>query len=237
MCGPRIDFPNFVPGQGYVRALSSPMHKAPWLDGKAKLMFIGAEPDNTARTRGAKTVDAIQGALEREVVGADACEVRVKGAVTVKEFLRELDVFKPDILHMHLHGTAEGPCGLVFEDEQRTQVVVPAEAVIEMLRATKVAPALVVLSACNSEPLAPLLDEIAECVVSMNGEVGYAVLIDFSSAFYGALARGRSLAEAIAQGKSAVHGRWGRDENEKIGWRCAPGVEPSEEVLLPRRAR
>lgn len=237
--GKRLDWPNLIGGDGrrYVRALSSPMHRAPWLDGKAKLMFVGAEPDNSTRIGGARAFSAIQQTLEREFQRSDTYELRTVGATTVREFGRELELFKPDILHLHLHGREDKQGGLIFEDERGDRKPVPPEAVVDLLKSSGCTPTLVVLSACHSAALAPLLDEIAECVVYMTGEVGYPVAIDFARMLYGALARGRTLGDAIAQGKSAVHGEWGKAENEKIGWLCAPGVEPAEVVLLHCRTR
>jgi hypothetical protein len=235
----RVDFPNLVTkgGRRYVRALSSPMHKAPWLEGKAKVLFIGAEPDNGARTRGAKAATTIQRALERELRWhGDVYEFRTVGEVTIQEFMREVDSFAPDILHMHLHGTKDGT-GVVFEDEKGDGKVVPTEAFAGLLRSTKARPAVVVLSVCNSASLAPLLVSaergVAELVIAMNTVVEYAVAIDFAESFYEALARGRSLADALDQGRSRVHASWGERERDIIMCRCAPGVVAEEVVLLP----
>lgn len=239
----RVDFPNLVTkgGRRYVRALSSPMHKAPWLEGKAKVLFIGAEPDNGTRTRGAKAATTIQWALERELRWhGEVYEFRTVGKVTIQEFMREVDSFRPDVLHMHLHGTEDG-LGVVFEDERGDGKIVPVEAFAGLLRATTARPAVVVLSVCNSASLVPLLVSadrgIAEVVIAMNTVVEYAVAIDFAESFYEALARGRSLADAFDQGRSRVHASWGEKERDIIVCECAPGVVAEEVVLLPEVRR
>jgi hypothetical protein len=233
---PRLDFPNLVAkdGRRYVRAMSSPMHKAPWLAGKAKLLFVGAEPNNAARTRGAKAVEVIEEAFERELGRqSETYDLRMLGAATVAKFQRELDIFQPDILHLHLHGSSEGEGGLVLEDVRGEAKLVPFEAVVELIRSSECRPTLVVLSACHSAAMAPALDGVAECAVFMTGEVRYATAIDFASSFYGALSRGRSIPAAICQGKSRILGDYGKAENEQIGWWCAQGVNAEDVVLLP----
>jgi hypothetical protein len=245
--GVRVDYFHLVgggEGRRYARALSSPMHKAPWLAGRAKVLFVGADPDDGSRTRGAKAAVMIQRALERELGRDDTTyDLRPVGQVTVDEFLREIDLFKPDLLHVHVHGTEDGR-GLVFEREDGDGQEVPAAALLKMLRSTQARPAVVVLSACNSAGLAPMLvapgasdgAPVAEVVIAMDGVIDYRVAIDFASSFYGALARGRSLADAVDQGTSRVHACWGEKESEMIRLRCAPGVTAKDVKLLSERA-
>jgi len=239
--GYRVDFPNFV-GRRYVPALSSPMHTAPWLDYPAKILFAGAEPVNGTRTRGANAFDSIQEALEREH-GRDnsILKFRFRGAIRLDMFQREVELFNPDILHLHLHGTKDGN-GLAFEKEGGDGKRVGADDFVDMLRSTKVRPALVVLSACNSAAMSPAMvaresliaSEIAECVVYMDGEVPYAVAIAFASAFYGALARGNTLLTALDQGKSRVRPEWGEKRAQMIKYLLAPGLTAEEIQLLPK---
>jgi len=243
--GGRVDFPNMVgagKGRRYVRALASPMHKAPWLSTPAKVLIIGAEPDNGTRTRGAKAAGSIQRALEREHGRNSATyDLRVVGAVTIDEFMRELNLENPDILHLHLHGT-ENAGGMTFEDEQGEGKYVSADSFVSMIESTNVRPAVVVLSACNSMALGPALvtreglveSEIAECVIYMDGVVGYGASIDFASSFYGAIGRGESLAMAIQQGRSRVRAAWGEKASELIKYKLAPGVIAAEVLLLPK---
>jgi len=239
--GDRVDFPNLV-GRRYVPALASPMHTAPWIECPARILFAGAEPVNGARTRGAKAFDSIQDALELEH-GRDnpVLKFRFKGAIRLDMFQREVELYSPDILHLHLHGRKDGN-GFAFEKEGGDGKLVDADGFIEMLRSTKVRPALVVLSACNSAAMGPAMvaresliaSGIAECVVYMDGEVPYAVAIAFASVFYGVLARGNTLLTALDQGKSRVRAEWGEKSAQMIKYLLARGLAAEEIQLLPK---
>jgi len=239
--GDRVDFPNLV-GRRYVPALASPMHTAPWIEHPARILFAGAEPVNGARTRGAKAFDSIQEALELEHGRANpVLEFRFRGAIRLDMFQREVELYSPDILHLHLHGRKDGN-GLALEKEGGNGKLVGADDFIEMLRSTNVRPALVVLSACNSAAMGPAMvaresliaSGIAECVVYMDGEVPYAVAIAFASAFYGTLARGNTLLTALNQGKSRVRTAWGEKAAQMINYLLAPNLAAKEIQLLPK---
>ena len=243
--GGRVDFPNLVSagkGRRYERALASPMHKAPWLSPPAKVLIVGAEPDNATRTRGAKAAGSIQRALEREHGRkSPSYELRSVGAATIEEFIRELNIERPDILHLHLHGSEDAQ-GVTLEDEQGEGKCVPVESFVSMIKSTNVRPSVVVLSVCNSMALGPALvtreglfeSEIAECVIYMDGVVGYDAAIDFASSFYGAIGRGESLATAIHQGRSRVLAAWGEKASDLIKYELAPGVDAQDVFLLPK---
>ncbi len=219
----RIDFPNYSE-QGYARAMSYPMHLAPWLAGKARLLLMNAEPDDQVRVRGHVNFDTIKTALRRELGDDGPFELEFCAALRVREFMREVEKFKPDILHLHLHGGETGE--LAFEDGRGETAVVGPEQFVDMLRATEVKPALIVLSACYSATLAPSLLGIAECVIAMKSKTNTNRAIDFAHFFYEALARGNNLAQAINQGKAGA-GAKGVDVH------ILDGVKTDQVVLLP----
>lgn len=224
VCG-RFDLPNFVPGQGYRRGLSHPMAKAPWLDGRVRLMFMNAEPDNQTRTRAAKSFDVVQDALYRELGPNGPFEIRYRGAARIREFMRDIDTFKPDILHLHLHGAETGD--LAFEDERGETERFEADRFVAMLRATGVRPTLIVLNACYSKQLAPSLTELAECVVAMQGPVGVNAAIEFSRLFYESLGRGNTLGKSLEQGRAGT-----MLDNMKVY--PDGGSETMDAVLIPK---
>ncbi len=219
----RIDFPNYGES-GYVRAMSYPMHQAPWLAGKARLLLMNAEPSDLVRTSASRSFDTIEGALRRELGEDGPFELRLRGAMCVREFMRDIETFKPDILHFHLHGAETGE--LAFEDGRGGTDKVKPERFVGMLRATGVQPALIVLSACFSAVLAPALLGIAECVVAMSGKANTNRAIELAHYFYAALGRGNTLAQAIEQGK-AGSGATG------IQHFALPDVDIDQVVLLP----
>ncbi len=230
--GGRLDVPNFIFGTGYQRALAAPMHLAPWLAGKAKLLVVAAEPDNQGRTRASKSADTIRAGLERELGRDGPYEARVLGAAEFGEIMREVELFAPDILHLHLHGSKNGD--LAFEDARGETQRIPGETFIRMLRAMKVKPTLIVLSACHSAVLASALAEIAECVIAMTDTVAYKTAISFAQYFYGAIGRGNSVAEAIEKGKLGASITSTGHENIQLT--TASGVAAEDIILFSARA-
>lgn len=226
----RIDYPNRLPGRGYVRALATPMHQAPWFTGRAKLMIMAAEPDDQGSTRAGRAVSTIQESLESELGKDGPYEIRTLGAVKVANIMPALDHFKPDILHLHLHGSLTGDPA--FEDERGEASRIKGEGFIALLKATNVKPALIVLSACHLAVLAPALTEIAECVIAMTDEVPFKVAITFGASLYAALGRGHTVAQALEQGKALVRAQHSSGY-EKIEIWSAPEVNAAEIILFP----
>jgi hypothetical protein len=222
--GGRIDFPNHGEA-GYVRALSNPMHMAPWLAGKARLQVMNAEPTDQVRVQGAKNFDTIQDALRRELGEDGPFALDFRGATRVREFMRDVEKFNPDVLHLHLHGRENGD--LAFEGANTETDVVTASRFVALLQATGVQPALIVLSPCYSAMvLAPLLCGIAECVIAMKGKANTNRAIQFGHYFYEALARGNTLARAIEQGIAG-------SEAEGVEVYTVGDVRTQDIVLLP----
>lgn len=231
--GGRIDMPNFIPGAGYQRSLAAPMHLAPWLAGKAKLLVVAAEPDDLGRTRASKGADTIRAGLERELGRDGPYEARVLGAAEFGEIMREIELFAPDILHLHLHGSKDGD--LAFEDARGETQRIPGETFVRMLRIMKVKPTLIVLSACHSAVLASALAELAECVIAMTDTVAYKTALSFAQYFYGALGRGNSVAEAIEKGKLGASITTTGHENIQLT--TASGVAAEDIILFSARAQ
>jgi len=230
----RVDFPYFTPGRGYSRALAAQMHEAPWFTGRAKLMIMAAEPDDQGSVRVGRAADAIQGALERDLGPDGPYEIRTRGAARLADIMRELDLFKPDILHLHVHGSPSGELG--FEDERGETKKIPGEVFINMLKATGITPALIVLSACHSAVLAPAMLAVAECVIAMTDAVAFKIPITFSAGFYEALGRGHSLAKAAEQGKLRAQAEHSTG-HEKIEIYSAPGVSADQIILFRTSSR
>ncbi|MBK8230633.1 MAG: SIR2 family protein [Candidatus Eisenbacteria bacterium] len=223
--GHRLDFPNFAGGR-YVSALSVPMRRA---QTRARLLFIGAEPDNQGKTRGALLGDVFGKYLPRDLV-------RVIGAVTVPVFQKALAEHPPDILHIHAHGGADQSGALAFEADGWRSQQVEGQAVVELIRASGVRPRLVVLSACYSETLGEALLGLAECVVFTTTALKYKEAFDFAEGLYEALGRGDPVGRAIRQARSRVGAMWREGAKAKIQWKAAPGRDVETMVLFPRGA-
>lgn len=183
----------------YEPALSSPRHQLPWLSRPPRLLFLSAEPDCLTRTKAKSVAETIEGALAGELGDLEAngeYVVRARFGVTPESLREELDAFHPDVIHVHMHGSTRRVLG--FEGEERSLREVPHDLFVRVLRRRRIEPVLVVMSACHSALMASALADVAECVVSMRGEVPVVTATRFAKYLYHALARGESLGDAVA---------------------------------------
>jgi hypothetical protein len=197
-----VDFPHFLMGTGYVRALVSQMWRQRWVEGHPKILFLAAEPDDVTRTRAGAQHTAIADAVGREQGAEAGHRIHAVLSTTVGKLIALLDRERPQILHVYAHGGVDG--SLAFENDRGDMQVVSAERFLAALRSAGVRPALAVACACNSAALAPGLLELSSCVVVVNSTVPYEDAHAFMGAFYSALARGRSVDEAFAQSEAQV---------------------------------
>jgi hypothetical protein len=198
----RMDFPNLAdPERGYMPALSWPMQDAPWVVYEPRVMVMCAEPMDNTRTRAGELRNVIRSEFERVHRANERVEIRDVSATRIDDIIRELETFRPDILHVHLHGS---DAALGFEDHRGDQVKLPVSNFIERLEASDFEPTVIVLTACHSASFAESLCGVAECVVAMVGEAQIQDALEFTRAFYSALARGKDLARAIRQGQSSA---------------------------------
>ncbi len=197
-----IDFPYFVMGKGYLRALASQMWRQRWIAGEPKILFLAAEPGDATRTRAGAQLTAIGDALGAERGPEARHGIHFVPSTTVDKLTVLLDREQPHILHVYAHGGVDG--SLAFENDRGDEQVVSAERFLAALRSAGIRPDLAVACACNSAALAPELLEFADCVVAVNSKVSYKHAKVFMGAFYGALARGRSVAKAFDHSKAHV---------------------------------
>lgn len=228
-----IDFPNRPPGKGhYVRALASRMDELPWVHGLPDVLALSAEPDKEARIRAGEGQDALVEAVEREQGMEARRRITTVGATKVSDLVRRLATTQPDILHVYAHGAADGSLGL--QDESGASVRVSADALMSAIRATELLPSLAVVVACHSATLAPALLEVAELVVAVEETVPYKTAAQFIGAFYGALARGNSVALAFDQAKAHVDLQ-PRHDSTPFTLLSRDGVDSAKAVFWPSR--
>src|SRR5882672_4661559 len=95
--------------------------------------------------------------------------------------------------------------GLFFQGPDGQPRFVSAAALQDAFAAAGASVKLVVLNACYSELLADALLPHVGCVVGVAGAIQDASARQFSVGFYGGLGQRRSVDQAFAQGRAAVH--------------------------------
>lgn len=234
----RIDIPNYLgPARGYVPALAWPMHQAPWIAGKLRVLVLVAEPDDAVRLAAARECDAIREAIE-QVRGKAGAEVVARGATRAVQIQRIIAEVRPHILHVSAHGSAAKTGELLFEDEAGNGQPLAADTFIEMLRASAGSLVAVVASVCYWAPYAAKLTQLAKFVVATDAEFPYKAAIPFAESFYGEIARGEALGTAFSRAKNDARAAYPVEGVNRLEASHAHDVEPDKLVLLsPVRGR
>lgn len=169
--------------------------------GFKKILFLGANPDNTTELRINQELRDIESGLER-AKHRDRFELKAKWAVRPADLRRALLDESPQIVHFSGHGAGEA--GIILEDEQGQPQLVASSALGNLFGLFADHIECVVLNACYSETQA---DEIARhipFVIGMNQAVSDPTAIEFAVAFYDALASGKDYPFAYKYARSAI---------------------------------
>jgi hypothetical protein len=167
----------------------------------ATILFLGANPSNTARLALAREVQEIKRRLRSARLG-DRFRV-VEEWVTRPEELDEcLLRHGPSIVHFSGHGDPMG--ALLMEDEAGAEASVDPRALAEMFRILRRNIRCVVLNACYSEAQAQAIAEHIDCVVGMNSAIADRSAIAFVGALYQALGYGESVRTSFELGCARI---------------------------------
>ncbi len=159
--------------------------------------------------------------------------------------------FKPDILHFIGHGRLKGDdpqLAFVSDDDEKNADWCESAALRFLIR--EQTPSLLVLQAC--ETAAPstgpgfmslassLLKVNVPAIVAMQFEVRNETAIEFSKAFYGALAEGQEISEAVQQGRSSITRnirRWReREFGAPVLFMLRPNIPAPQAIIQPAAA-
>lgn len=188
------------------------------------ILFVGANP-----------VDASWGDLDREVEEiryqlrhaphSDHLRLVAELDVPLRDLIRLLLRYRPTIVHFSCHTTFRGD--LVLVGEKRKGEIVPGQGIVKILRGLgSSGPRCVVLNTDISVALAPLLVEVTESAVGLPAPLSSKSAIAMASAFYSALAFGRSV--EVAYHLAAAHAMPVSDSPHSAPVLCVrDGVDPA----------
>lgn len=199
-----------------------------------KILFLAANPKDSVRLR----LDEEHREIERQILLAqkkDSLALVNKGAVRINDLQFHLNQERPTIVHFSGHGTEEGR--IILEDNLGKARTVPPEALARVFKTLKDNIRCVVLNACFSSEQAQAISQYIDCVVGMSSDIGDKAAITFSSAFYLAIASGRSLKNAFDQGINEIM-LWETREEHIPKLLVRNNADPSKIFLLEtKRAR
>lgn len=191
------------------------------------VLFLGANPDGSARLRLDREVREIRRALEQTAL-RDRFKLETLWASSFDDLLDGLLRHGPAVVHFSGHGR---PDALLFEGPDGKAMPVSVEALARLFGALSGKVRLVLFNACDSLAVAAAVAPHVECAVGTAEPVGDRGAVAFAAAFYRGLGYGRSVAEAAELGRSAIlaAGLAGADDVRLVP---RPGLDPARLTLL-----
>jgi hypothetical protein len=184
---------------------------------KKVILFLAAQPIETAKLRLDEEVREIEAGLQRSK-HRDRFELKQQWAVRPRDLQRAMLDCKPQIVHFSGHGigrsTDAAPSseatrkflpidqveafkeGLILEDQTGQAKLVSTEALAALFELFADSVECVVLNACYSERQAQAIAQHVPYVIGMNQAIGDRAAIEFAIGFYDALGAGESIARA-----------------------------------------
>jgi hypothetical protein len=193
-----------------------------------KILFLAANPIDTARLRLDEEVREIKDKLRSAAHGNDF-QVEQEWAVRVSDLQSHLLRHQPHIVHFSGHGSRAGE--IVLEDRTGQGQPVPPAALKSLFSTLKDNVRCVVLNACFSERQARGIAEAIDCVVGMSAAIDDDAAVSFAASFYQALAFGRDVQTAydLGCGQIALESLRGEDTPQLV---TADGVRAKDIVLV-----
>ncbi len=177
-------------------------HKLPIMTTQTKILFLTANPSDTAELLLGEEIRLISARIRRGEY-RKLFDIRSAPAIRATDLPFELMDQTPHIVHFSGHGTDKGELCFVRDGDLQT-VAIPAPTLARVFRQFRDSVKCVVLNACFSAIQAEAIAESIPCVVGMTRAVPDATAIAFSAGFYEALAFGKSVADAFELGLTQV---------------------------------
>ncbi len=168
---------------------------------KVKVLFLAADPSDSARLRLGQELRDIRDNLQRSKQRENFL-LESRESVRPRDITQAIFDVEPQIVHFSGHGMSTGE--LCFEDVLgKTQPVQP-DALANLFELVAEQVSCVVLNACYSEIQAKAIAEHIPFVLGMNQAIGDKAAIAFAVGFYKALGAGRSFEDAYKFGRVEI---------------------------------
>lgn len=162
------------------------------IEGKIKILFLAANPDNTSRLK----YDEEYRKIREEMIRGrhrDKFEfLQPQLAVTIQELVRAMND-KPHIIHFSGHGEEEGI--LITAGENLSQLL-PTPAIKRLFKPLQNIAHVVLLNACYSAIQAEEISKFGFYVVGYQEPIGDDAAIGFAQGLYNGFGEGKSFEEA-----------------------------------------
>jgi hypothetical protein len=169
---------------------------------RIKVLFLAADPfRDRARLELEGEVRAVRNALQRGRA-RDTLELEAHFGTRTRDLQFALLDYEPDIVHFSGHGGRDGV--LYLADAQGKPMAVGKDALAKLFEALDGGVRAVVLNACHTHSIVEALRDTVDYAIGTNREISDERAIDFSRAFYTALAAGADVQKAFDLGVSQL---------------------------------
>jgi hypothetical protein len=163
-----------------------------------RILFLSADPVDGDRNQVQEEFDDIHSSL-RSVLREEELYTHISGATSLKDLQRNFLDHSPNVVHFSGHGSESGK--LVFKNPSSGKgeaATIQDIAGVFKLDATRIS--CVVLNACYTEEQAKAIAEYINCTIGVSNDISNSTSRIYSSIFYLALAKSRSIEEAHERG-------------------------------------
>lgn len=171
-------------------------------DTQSTILLIGSNPYTHKIIRIDKEVTGIMNALNKAENRDDFFFQNVP-QICAHDLLSYLRQMKPKILHFSVHGSDDGDLEFTSNENGGVTQISPDE-MARIIKHLSNPPKIVILNACNSFKIANAIIDYVEAVVCMKERILDNSAIIFSKVFYGAIADGETIYNAVEQAKVSL---------------------------------
>jgi SMODS-associated and fused to various effectors sensor domain/CHAT domain len=165
------------------------------------ILLFSANPSSSERLRIDREFREIARALRAEEQSG-AVKLMTRTAGRTEDLRDALLECEPHIVHFSGHGTAKEE--IILEESEGEARRVSKQALAQLFGILKDRIRVVLLNACHSMPLAEAIAEHVEFAIGMNNALTDKAAIDFSLAFYKAIAHEKSIRDAFELARNAL---------------------------------
>jgi hypothetical protein len=165
-----------------------------------RILYFVANPTDTDALRLLAEVRDVQDQL-RGGTFREQFEIRPILATRAGDITKQLQIYRPDIVHFSGHGTSEG--SFVAETQDGDPQEITSAALARLFQLCREHVRVVVLNSCESAK-AREISNCVDVVISMGEEISDSAAIAFAVGFYGSLANGMTVQKAFDFGKVHV---------------------------------
>lgn len=167
---------------------------------KTKILFLGANPSQTARLKLDEEIRNIQINLKL-AKERDNLELQQEWAVTIDTLMQAILDESPRIVHFSGHGQQKG---IVLLNEIGDPKLVSGEAIADLFKLFCDTIKCVILNSCYSEYQAQAIKLNIPYVIGMKAGIPDRAAISFSTGFYKAIGAGKDISFAFQFGITAI---------------------------------